>query len=156
MGIAEFFVRKRILSCVAMVAPSNLLGLSSESQLGRSSFTAEGSITLPESIWAPISPAFSRSRTRKSSLPAAVASCLSLMAALRPAGPDEGAHHVSQLDRQMLGWQKESGRGDLPPPTMQTSTSSLSRSCCRGSKESSTVANRRHWDVAKACRLVGV
>ena len=106
MGIAEFFVKKRILSFVAMVAPSNLLGLSSESQSGRSSFTAEGSMTLPDRMWAPISPAFSRSRTRKSSLPASVASCLSLMAALRPAGPVEEAHHVSQLDRRMCGWQR--------------------------------------------------
>ena len=62
---------------------------------------------------------------------------------------------VNWIDGCADGKEEECGRGDLPPPTMQTSTSSLSRSCCRGSKESSTVANRRHWDVAKAFRLVG-
>lgn len=35
----------------------------------------------------------------------------------------------------------------LPPPTMQTSTSSLSRSCWRGSNESFTSANLRHGVV---------
>lgn len=91
MGIELFFVRNRNLSLVAGVAPSKREGLSSEFQSGRSSLTAEGSITFPESIWAPISPAFSNKTTRNSSLPALFASCLSLMAALSPAGPDQSA-----------------------------------------------------------------
>lgn len=82
-----FFVRKRILSFVAGVACSNLEGLSGSFQLGRSSSTADGSMTLPETIWAPNSPAFSSRSTRKSSFPASLAICFSRMAALRPAGP---------------------------------------------------------------------
>ena len=35
----------------------------------------------------------------------------------------------------------------IPPPTMQTSTSSLSRSCCLGSNESSISASLRHGVV---------
>ena len=110
-------------SSVAGVAFSKRFGLSSASQSGMSSSIAEGSMTLPLTMWSPSSPAFSKSRTRKSSLPASFASCLSLMAALRPAGP---------------------------PPTMQTSTSSTSRSNVEGSKESSGVASRRCVVCVKA------
>jgi hypothetical protein len=48
---------------------------------------AVGSMTAPDRICAPISPAFSNSNTRKSSLPASFASCFNRMAALSPAGP---------------------------------------------------------------------
>ena len=41
----------------------------------------------------------------------------------------------------------------LPPPTMQTSTSSLSRSCWRGSNESFTSADLRHG-VVESNRLL--
>ena len=41
----------------------------------------------------------------------------------------------------------------VPPPTMQTSTSSLSRSCSLGSNESSTSASLRHDVVANALVL---
>lgn len=85
--MAEPFVRKRILSPPAGVACSNRLELSSANQSGSSSSTAEGWITAPERICAPISPAFSRSSTRKSSLPASFASCFNRIAALSPAGP---------------------------------------------------------------------
>ena len=84
-----FFVKKRILSFVAGVAFSKRTGFSAEFQPGRSSSTADGSMTLPESICAPISPAFSNRRTRNSSLPALLANCFSLMAALSPAGPTQ-------------------------------------------------------------------
>lgn len=100
MGIELFFVRNRNLSPVARVAPSKREGLSSEFQSGKSSLTAEGSMTFPESIWAPISPAFSNRTTRKSSLPALFASCLSLMAALSPAGPDQSAFEPLDEERQ--------------------------------------------------------
>jgi hypothetical protein len=61
-------------------------------------------------MWSPISPAFSNSSTRNSSLPASLANCFSLMAAHSPAGP---------------------------PPTMHTSTWSDSRSISNGLKSSS-------------------
>lgn len=101
MGIALFLVRKRMRSDVTAVTFLNLFSLSGLFQSGRSSLRALGSITAPERMCAPMSPAFSSRRTRKSSLPAALACCFKRIAAERPAGP---------------------------PPTMQTSTSSDSRS----------------------------
>lgn len=50
MVMALFFVRKRILSWVAGVTCSNREGLSGDIQSGRSSLTAEGSMTLPETM----------------------------------------------------------------------------------------------------------
>ena len=59
-------------------------------QSGISSFSATGSITAPERIWAPISLPFSRMQT-DSSCPASLASCLSRMRAhSRPAGLSSG------------------------------------------------------------------
>lgn len=89
MGIEDVLVRKRILSPVAGVTCSNRFSLSSESQSGINSWMAVGSMTAPDRICAPISPAFSRSMTRNSSLPASFANCFSRMAALSPAGPRE-------------------------------------------------------------------
>lgn len=82
------FVRNRILSPITGVVPSNLFSLSSASQSGINSLMAVGSMTAPESMCAPISPAFSNNTTRNSSLPASFASCFSRMAALSPAGPE--------------------------------------------------------------------
>ena len=93
MGIELFFVKNRILSFVAGVAPSNLDVLSSESQSGSNSLIAEGSMTFPDKTCAPISPAFSRSRTLNSSFPVSLAICLSLIAALSPAGPSGYKSH---------------------------------------------------------------
>ncbi len=87
MGIELFFVRKRNLSFVAGVACSNREGLSGLFQSGRSSSTADGSMTLPDKIWAPNSPAFSSKSTRNPSFPASFAICFSRIAALSPAGP---------------------------------------------------------------------
>lgn len=78
---------------------------SAEFQSGSSSLSADGSITAPERMWAPMSPAFSRRRTRKSSFPASFESCFRRIAAERPAGP---------------------------PPTITTSTSSDSRASKTG------------------------
>ena len=61
-------------------------GAPSSFQLGNSSFSARGSITAPERMCAPGSEPFS-STTTETSWPAAAASCLSRMAAARPAGP---------------------------------------------------------------------
>jgi hypothetical protein len=101
-------------SSFAGVMSKNRSGLSSDRQFGNSSSSAEGSITFPDTIWSPSSPAFSSSNTLKSSFPASFASCLSLIAAESPAGP---------------------------PPTIRTSTSSVSRSIDRGSNVSSSVAS---------------
>ena len=139
IGIELDFVRNRILSPVAGVAFSNRLSLSSANQSGINSLIAVGSITAPERICAPISPAFSSNRTRKSSFPASFASCLSRIAALSPAGPGKvisGACHGT--------------RTSLPPPTIHTSTLSLSRSIDCGSKSSLTSANRRGIEIEKA------
>ena len=143
MGIELFFVKKRILSLVAGVAFSKRRGLFSECQSGRSSFIAEGSTTLPESMWAPISPAFSSKTTRKSSLPASFASCFSLSAALSPAGPESD----QRLELQQ-------NVGCVPPPMMQTSTSSLSRSCCLGLEEDSTSAYLCNNDTERSLLLL--
>lgn len=87
IGIELFFVKNRILSLVAGVIFSKREGLSGEFQSGRSSLTADGSMTLPERMCAPNSPAFSSTSTRNSSLPASLASCFRRIAALSPAGP---------------------------------------------------------------------
>lgn len=87
IGMALFFVKKRILSFVAGVTFSKRDGLSGEFQSGMSSLTADGSMTLPERTCAPNSPPFSSTSTRNSSLPASLASCFRRMAALSPAGP---------------------------------------------------------------------
>jgi hypothetical protein len=92
MGIALDLVRKRILSLVAGVTSLNRFSFSSASQSGISSLIAVGSMTAPDRICAPSSPAFSRSRTRKSSFPASLASCLRRIAALSPAGPTYVRH----------------------------------------------------------------
>lgn len=144
MGIALFLVKNRILSCVAGVAFSKREGLSGEAQPGRRSLMADGSITFPERMCAPISPAFSSKRTRNSSFPASLASCLRRMAALSPAGPKGGQLYNSA----------ENGT-NLPPPMMQTSTSSVSRSCCRASNGLSTSAKRLHGEVENDCLQVG-
>lgn len=133
-------------SLPAGVAPSKRDSLSSASQSGKSSSTALGWMTAPDRMWAPSSPAFSRSRTRKSSFPASLASCLRRMAAERPAGPV--ARRTSWLDRLELDEKADHDTkfqdiGGAPPPTMHTSTWSLSRSIVAGSKESSGVAMRR-------------
>lgn len=122
-------VKNRILSLVTGVTSSKRFGLSSEFQSGSSSLRADGSITLPLTIWSPISPAFSKRSTRKSSLPASLASCFSRMAALRPAGP---------------------------PPTIQTSTSSDSRSARSCPDGSSTLTSRLRGVVAKDLRWPAV
>ena len=57
------------------------------------------------------------------------------MAALRPAGPGRGS--VSTMT-QSYNERKHSGKGNVPPPMMQTSTSSASRSTLAGSKFSSS------------------
>lgn len=121
--MAHFLVRKLIESFPAGVAPVKRFSLSSESQSGMSSSMAVGWMTAPERMWAPISPAFSRRRTRKSSLPAALASCLRRIAAERPAGP---------------------------PPMIQTSTSSDSRSMEAGSKESSSAEVEEYRRVERS------
>ena len=87
MGIEPFFVRNRILSLIAGVACSKREGLLGSFQSGRSSSTADGSMTFPETICAPNSPAFSNKITRNSSFPALFAICFNRMAALSPAGP---------------------------------------------------------------------
>ena len=75
---ARVAVRYMKRSSVAGVVSS---GMSSR-QSGSSSSNARGSITAPERMWAPISPPFSTRHTAASG-----ASCLSLMAAAKPAGP---------------------------------------------------------------------
>ena len=55
-------------------------------QSGKSSSSARGSITAPESPWFPISPPFSMTRI-SSARPEACASCPSRIAVARPAGP---------------------------------------------------------------------
>jgi hypothetical protein len=95
-GIRIVAVRMDIESDVTAV----VTGAPSSFQLGSSSSSARVSRTAPESVWAPGVPAFSTTVTRYS-LPAAALSCLSLIAAQRPAGP---------------------------PPTMRTSVWSVARS----------------------------
>lgn len=140
MGMALFFVRKRILSWVAAVACSNRAGLSGDIQSGRSSLTAEGSMTLPETMWSPNSPAFSKRRTRKSSLPASLANCLSLMAALSPEGPrrqsasfltctfDHGPHLRLLCTHQLHRFPGPAAKGRFPfPRRLQVSVGVWSR-----------------------------
>lgn len=86
--MALFLVKKRILSSMTAVACSNRTGFNGEIQSGSNLFTVVGSRTLPETIWPPISAAFSNRTTRKFSFLASFANCFRRMAALSPAGPE--------------------------------------------------------------------
>lgn len=81
-GMRIVSVRIAIVSSVTAVETGEPISL----QSGKSSSSARGSMTAPERVCAPGVPAFSITVTRYS-LPAAALSCLSLIAALSPAGP---------------------------------------------------------------------